>query len=247
MALDGLTDAYDAGRWASRPSGTTPALGISRAEQDAFAARSHQRAAAAQKNGAFAEEIVPVQIPQRKGDPIVFSEDEGIRADTTVESLAKLRPAFAQGRHDHRRHLVADLRRRLRGRGDEQGQGRGARADLAGRDRRARQRRRPGQLAAVAAGQRDQARAGQGRASTVADLDLIEINEAFAAVGIQSIARARASSADIVNVNGGAIALGHPIGMSGARLVLTWRWSCAAAAAAPARPRCAAAAARATR
>ncbi len=221
MALDGLTDAYDqvldgrVDRAAQRPS-----CGITREEQDAFGAASHQRAAAAQKNGVFAEEIAPVEIPQRKGDPIVVSEDEGIRPDTTVESARQAAPGVQQGRHDHRRHLLADLRRRLRGRGDEQGEGRGAGPDLAGRDRRARQRGRPGQLAA-----RQPANAikhALGKAGlAVADLDLIEINEAFAAVGIAVDPRARASTRTIVNVNGGAIALGHPIGMSGARLVLT--------------------------
>ena len=185
-----------------------------------------------------------MSIPQRKGDPVVISEDEGIRPDTTAESLGKLRPAFTPGRHDHRRQFVADLRRRRRRRGDEQGQGQRAGPDLAGRDRCARQRGRSGQLAALAAVQRHQP-ALRKAGLTVADLDLIEINEAFAQVGIQST-RDLGVSPEIVNVNGGAIALGHPIGMSGARLVLTLALELSAAVAAPARPPCAAVAARAT-
>ena len=148
--LDGRVD-----RAAQRPRTASPASSRTRS-----APRSHQKAAAAQKNGVFAEEITPVEIPQRKGEPLLVLEDEGIRPETTAESLGKLRAAFAQGRHDHRRYLVADLRRRRRGRRDEQGEGRGAGPDLARRDRRARQRRRPGQLAARPAGQRDRARAG---------------------------------------------------------------------------------------
>src|SRR5688572_29225238 len=94
MAFDGLTDAYDGVSMGASTDRYTARLGIGREEQDAYGARSHQLAAAAQKNGAFAEEIVPVQIPQRRGEPIIVDEDEGVRADTTAEVLAKLRPAF---------------------------------------------------------------------------------------------------------------------------------------------------------
>ena len=109
------------------------------------------------------------RIPQRKGDPVEFREDEGIRADTTAESLARLRPAFAKDGTITAGTLVADLRRRLRGRGDVPGEGRGARRSGPGRDRRARRGRRPGQLAAVPAGQRDPQGAATGRGSTVDD------------------------------------------------------------------------------
>ncbi len=96
MAYDGLTDAFDKIPMGESTERYNAKLGIGRAEQDEFSARSHQRAAEAQKNGLFDEEIVPVEIPQRKGDPVVFATDEGIRADTTAESLGKLRPAFAK-------------------------------------------------------------------------------------------------------------------------------------------------------
>ena len=118
MAHDGLTDAFDHIPMGESTDRHNVRLGLTRAEQDEFAARSHQRAAAAQKNGLFDEEIAPVQIPQRRGEPIELREDEGIRGNTTVEVLSKLRPAFTRGRHDHRRQLLADLRRGLRGRGD---------------------------------------------------------------------------------------------------------------------------------
>src|SRR5262249_10910231 len=97
MAWDGLTDAYDGISMGESTDRHSAKRSIAREDQDAFGARSHQLAAAAQKNGAFAEEIAPVSIPQRKGDPIVVSEDEGVRPDTTVEVLAKLRPAFGAG------------------------------------------------------------------------------------------------------------------------------------------------------
>ena len=95
MALDGLTDAFDHVSMGESTEQHNARLGISREEQDEFAARSHQRAAAAIKNGLLADEIVPVPVPQRRGDPVIFDTDEGVRADTTAESLARLRPAFA--------------------------------------------------------------------------------------------------------------------------------------------------------
>src|SRR5262245_1481590 len=94
MAFDGLTDAYEHVSMGESTDRHSAKLGITRAEQDAFGARSHALAAAAQKNGNFAEEIAPVSVPQRTGEPLVISEDEGVRPDTTVEALAKLRPAF---------------------------------------------------------------------------------------------------------------------------------------------------------
>ena len=195
-------------------------LGITREDQDAFSARSHQRAAEAAKNGVFDDEIVPVEIPQRKGDPVVFSDDEGIRADTTAETAGQAAPGVRQGRHDHGRLVVADLRRRRRRRRDEQGQGRGARADLAGRDRRARRRRRPGRHPAVPAGQRDHGtrlRQGGHRRPPTSTWSRSTRRSPRSA---SSRCATSAWTDDKVNVNGGAIALGHPIGMSGARLAL---------------------------
>jgi len=194
-------------------------LGISREEQDAFAAASHQRAAAAQKNGAFAEEITPVTIPQRKGDAIVITEDEGVRGDTSVEVLARLRPAFAAdgtitaGTSSPISDGACAVVVMSKSKAEELGLSWlaeiGAHGNVAGPDN---------SLHSQPANAILQALKKQGL--TVADLDLIEINEAFASVGIQST-KDLGVSPDIVNVNGGAIALGHPIGMSGARLVLT--------------------------
>src|SRR5439155_3691777 len=96
MALDGLTDAYDCCSMGESTENYNKQRGITREEQDAFGAASHQRAAAAQKTGVFAEEIVPVEIPQRRGEPLVVADDEQIRPETTVESLATLRPAFSK-------------------------------------------------------------------------------------------------------------------------------------------------------
>jgi acetyl-CoA C-acetyltransferase len=219
MAYDGLTDA-----WLEVPMGESTdrgnvARGITRAEQDAFGARSHQLAAAAQKNGAFADEIAPVPIPQRKGEPLVITEDEGVRPDTTVESLAKLRPAFlpdgtitagtSSPISDGACAVVVMRKEKAEELGLTWLAEIGAHGNVAGPD---------SSLHAQPANAIKQAAAKQGIA--VSDLDLIEINEAFAAVGVHSTKELGVDPA-IVNVNGGAIALGHPIGMSGARLVLT--------------------------
>jgi acetyl-CoA C-acetyltransferase len=219
MALDGLTDAYDAVSMGESTERHVAKLGISRADQDAFGAASHQRAAAAQKNGHFAEEIVPVEIPQRKGDPLVVTDDEQIRPETTVESLAKLRPAFsADGTitagtsspiSDGACAVVVMSRARAEELGLDWLAEIGAHGNVAGPDN---------SLHSQPANAIKQALGKAGL--TVADLDLVEINEAFAAVGVQS-SRDLGLRPDVVNVNGGAIALGHPIGMSGARLALT--------------------------
>ncbi|GAB3814597.1 acetyl-CoA C-acetyltransferase [Micromonospora zhanjiangensis] len=219
MALDGLTDAWDQDAMGASTERHNTRYGISRADQDAFAAASHQRAAAAQKNGAFGEEIVPVSIPQRKGDPVVITEDEGIRPDTTAESLAKLRPAFAKDGtitaassspiSDGACAVVVMSKAKATELGLTWLAEIGAHGNVAGPDN---------SLHAQPANAIAHALRKDGL--TVADLDLIEINEAFAQVGIQST-RELGVDPGIVNVNGGAIALGHPIGMSGARLVLT--------------------------
>ena len=191
---------------------------FTREEQDAFDARSHQRAAAAQKNGVFDDEIVPVEIAQRKGDPVVVAADEGVRADTTTESLARLRPAFSPegtitaGTASQISDGAAAVVVMSKAKAEELGLS--WIAEIVGH----------GQVSGPDSTLQEQpanaiAKALDKTGLQAADLDLVEINEAFAAVGLAS-ARALGVSEDIVNVNGGAIALGHPIGMSGARIVL---------------------------
>ncbi|GAA2521921.1 acetyl-CoA C-acetyltransferase [Pilimelia columellifera] len=219
MALDGLTDAYDGISMGESTERAGAKLGLTRQEQDAFAATSHQRAAAAQKNGAFAEEIVPLSIPQRRGEPVVVAEDEGIRPDTTVESLGKLRPAFAKDGAitAGTSSPISDGACAVVVMSKEKAQELGltvlaeivAHGNVAGPDNSL--HAQPANAIKHALSKTD---------LTVDDLELIEINEAFAAVGIQSTKELGVDPAK-VNVNGGAIALGHPIGMSGARLALT--------------------------
>ena len=219
MAYDGLTDIFEHIPMGESTDNVNKKLGLQRAEQDEFSARSHQRAAAAQKNGIFDEEITPVSIPQRKGDPIEFREDEGIRGDTTVESLSKLRPAFTQdgtitaGSSSQISDGAAAVIVMSKAKAEELGLSWiaeiGAHGNVAGPDNSLQSQ--------PANAIKDALRKEN---LQVADLDLIEINEAFAAVGVQSM-RDLGVDEKIVNVNGGAIALGHPIGMSGARLALT--------------------------
>jgi acetyl-CoA C-acetyltransferase len=219
MAYDGLTDAYENISMGESTDRHNAKRAVGRAEQDAFGARSHQLAAAAQKNGNFAAEITPVSIPQRKGEPLVIAEDEGVRPDTTAETLAKLRPAFgADGTitagtsspiSDGACAVVVMSRAKAEELGLTWLAEIVAHGNVAGPDNSLHSQ--PANAIMSALGK-------CGR--TVADLDLIEINEAFASVGIEST-KELGVDPDIVNVNGGAIALGHPIGMSGARLVLT--------------------------
>src|SRR6266545_1653674 len=216
--LDGMADAFDKIPMGESTERYNAKLGIGRAEQDEFSARSHQRAAEAQKNGLFDEEIVPVEIPQRKGDPVVFSTDEGIRADTTAESLGKLRPAFAKegtitaGSSSQISDGACAVVVMSKAKAEELGLSWlaeiGAHGNVAGPDN---------SLQSQPSNAINQALAKEG--IEVSDLDLVEINEAFASVGIQSM-KDLGLDADKVNVNGGAIALGHPIGVSGARIVL---------------------------
>ena len=218
MARDGLTDAFDQSPMGELTDRHNTRLGIGRAEQDEFAARSHQRAAAAAKDGLLASEIVGVPVPQRRGEPVIFDADEGIRPETTAEALSGLRPAFtpdgtitaasasqisdgacavvlmsAEAAAAHGAPVLATV---------------GAHGAVAGPDTSL-------QSQPSAAIQRALAKDGR----SPADLDLVEINEAFAAVAIQSM-RELGIGPDLVNVNGGAIALGHPIGASGARITL---------------------------
>jgi acetyl-CoA C-acetyltransferase len=219
MAYDGLFCAFDqVAMGAGTESYNQRYDYLTREAQDAFSARSHQRAAEAQKNGIFDDEIAPVEIPQRKGDPIVFGTDEGIRADTTADSLGKLRPAFSKdgtitaGSASQISDGAAAVVVMSKAKAEELGltwlAEIGAHGVVAGPD---------ASLHEQPANAINAALAREGLAVT--DLDLVEINEAFAAVGIVSTHKLGVSE-DIVNVNGGAIALGHPVGMSGARLVL---------------------------
>ncbi|MGO4750366.1 acetyl-CoA C-acetyltransferase [Streptomyces sp. 2MCAF27] len=219
MAYDGLTDSFEGIAMGESTEKHNTRLGILRPEQDEIAALSHQRAAAAQKNGAFDAEITPVEIPQRKGEPVIFDKDEGIRPETTVESLARLRPAFTKDGtitagtssqiSDGAAAVVVMSKEKAEALGLEWIAEIGAHGNVAGPDNSLQSQ--PSNAIAHAL-----RKEGIG----VRDLDLIEINEAFAAVAVQSMNDLGVSS-EKVNVNGGAIALGHPIGMSGARIVLS--------------------------
>jgi acetyl-CoA C-acetyltransferase len=219
MAKDGLWDAFtDQAMGGLTEAANDGDRTFSREQQDAFSARSHQLAARAWKDGLFDDEVVSIDIPQRKGDPISFREDEGIRADTTVESLARLRPAFrtdgtitagsASQISDGAAAVVVMSRAKAESLGLSWLAEIGAHSVVAGPDSTLQSQ--PANAIATAC-------AKEGIEPT--SLDLIEINEAFAAVGLASTAELGVDP-DIVNVNGGAIALGHPIGMSGARLAL---------------------------
>jgi acetyl-CoA C-acetyltransferase len=219
MAYDALHDQVtDQAMGALTESCNTAGASLTREEQDAFAARSHQRAAEAWKNGVFDDEVVPVEIPQRKGDPVVVSQDEGVRGDTTTESLSRLRPAF-----DKQGTITAGSASQIsdgacavvvmsKAKAEELGLSWiaeiGAHGQVAGPDSTLQMQ--PANAIVKAA---------EKQGIAVSELDLVELNEAFAAVGIVS-ARELGIDEDRVNVNGGAIALGHPVGMSGARIVL---------------------------
>ncbi|ASR02708.1 acetyl-CoA C-acetyltransferase [Gordonia rubripertincta] len=218
MAFDGLHDAFTDQPMGALTEQGNDKDGFTREQQDEFAARSHQLAAAAWKNGVFDDEVVPVSIPQRKGDPIQFTEDEGIRANTTAESLSGLRPAFRKdgtitaGNSSQISDGAAAVVVMSKAKAEELGvtwlAEIGAHGVVAGPD---------SSLQAQPANAIAKACAREGIAP--ADLDLIEINEAFAAVGLAS-AQQLGVDEDKINVNGGAIAVGHPIGTSGARITL---------------------------
>lgn len=216
---DGLWCAFDACLMGSSTERYT-AGGISREEQDAFAAQSHERAAAAIKDGRLADEIIAVSIPQRKGEPILVETDEGVRPGTTTDSLGSLRPAFdpagtvtagnASQLSDGASAVIVMSKRAAEQRGITPLGEVLSYGMVAGPD-----------SASLLLQPSNAIRAALARAGlTLGDIDLFEINEAFAAVGIASVADLGIDDA-IVNVNGGAIALGHPIGMSGNRLALT--------------------------
>jgi acetyl-CoA C-acetyltransferase len=218
MAYDGLFCAFDQVAMGESTETYNKKLGISRAEQDEFSARSHERAAAAMKGGRFDEELVPVPIPQRKGEPLLFTEDEGVRPGTTVESLAALRPAFAADGtitagsasqiSDGACAVVVMSRAAAERFGATPIAEIGAHGVVAGPD------------ASLQAQPSNAIKKALSRAGlSVSDLSLVEINEAFASVGIWST-KELGVDPEIVNVDGGAISLGHPIGMSGARIAL---------------------------
>ena len=218
MAYDGLTDAYD---WVSMGTSTerlNEKYEVTREAQDAVAARSHQRAAAATEQGLFDAEIIPVEIPQRRGEPVVVTTDEGVRPDTTVETLARLRPAFAEdgtitaGNSSQISDGASAVVLTTRAHADENEWPVlavvGASGQVAGPDN---------SLHAQPA--RAIERACEKQGISPADLDIVEINEAFGAVVARSQAELGLSD-DVVNIHGGGIALGHPIGASGNRLVV---------------------------
>lgn len=218
MAFDGLTDAYDRESMGASTERLNERFEVTRAEQDAVAARSHQRAAAAQEAGIFAGEIVPVEVPQRRGEPVIVTADEGVRPDTTVESLGALRPAFLSdgsitaGNSSQISDGAAAVVVTSRSHADENGWTIlaviGAAGQVAGPDN---------SLHAQPARAIEQALHRQGL--SVSELDVVEINEAFGAVVARS-QRELGLSDDVLNVHGGGIAIGHPIGASGCRLVV---------------------------
>ncbi|KQR98950.1 acetyl-CoA acetyltransferase [Williamsia sp. Leaf354] len=218
MAFDGLFDPFTDQPMGALTEQENDRVTYTREQQDEFAARSHQRAATAWKNGLFADEVVPVSIPQRKGDPIEFAEDEGIRADTTADSLGRLKPAFrkdgtitagnASQISDGAAAVVVMSKEKATELGLEWLAEIGPHGVVAGPDSTL--QAQPANAIAKAC-----ARAG----ISPTDLDLIEINEAFSAVGLASTDQLGVDP-EIVNVNGGAIAIGHPIGISGARITL---------------------------
>ncbi|MGW9626875.1 acetyl-CoA C-acetyltransferase [Microbacterium sp. NPDC055521] len=218
MAHDGLTDAYDRESMGASTERHNPRFEMTREIQDTVAALSHQRAAAAQAEGVFDAEIVEVSVPQRKGAPVTLTKDEGVRADTTVESLAGLRPAFAEGGtitagnasqiSDGAAAVIVTTRENADTQGWPVLAVIGANGQTAGPDN---------SLQAQPARAIERALEKQGISAD--QLDIVEINEAFGAVVARSQQELGLSS-EIVNVHGGGIAVGHPIGASGARLVV---------------------------
>jgi len=218
MAFDGLTDAYDKESMGASTERHNARYDLTRDAQDQVAALSHQHAAAAQAAGVFDDEIVPVAVPQRRGEPVLVTADEGIRPDTTVESLAGLRAAFADGGSitagnssqisDGASAVVVTTRGTAEAKGWPVLVTVGASGQTAGPDN---------SLQAQPARAIERACEKQGIAP--ADLDVVEINEAFGAVVARSQVELGLSS-DVVNIHGGGIAIGHPIGASGTRLVV---------------------------
>ena len=218
LAYDGLHDVFTDQPMGALTEQRNDEDKFTRAEQDEFAAESHRKAAAAWKDGVFADEVVPVKIPQRKGDPLEFTEDEGIRANTTAESLGGLKPAFRSGGtitagsssqiSDGAAAVVVMSKAKAQELGLDWLCEIGAHGVVAGPD---------STLQSQPANAIKKAIAREG--ISIDQLDVVEINEAFAAVSLAST-RELGLNPDVVNVHGGAIAVGHPIGMSGARITL---------------------------
>jgi acetyl-CoA C-acetyltransferase len=220
MQHDGLFCAFDQVAMGAGTERYAASAGIAREPQDDLAAKSHERASAAIKEGRFADEIVAVEVPQRRGDPLVVDTDEGVRPGTTVESLAALRPAFdkagnitagnASQLSDGAAAVIVTSKASAQRLGATEPLGEiVGYGQVAGPD--------PSLLTQPS---RAIASALESAGKTVKAIDLFEINEAFAAVGVASMQDLGITD-DVVNVNGGAIALGHPIGMSGTRIALT--------------------------
>ena len=219
MIHDGLWSTFTQQHMGESSDEVNAELGISREDQDAWSARSHRRAAAAWESGALAEEVVPVEIPRRSGDPAVVGRDEGIRADSTVEALANLKPAFKDGGtitagnasqiSDGAAAVVVTSRAKAEKLGLE------PIAEIVAHGMSAERFSYLHTVPAIAL-----QNALKKADLDVHDLGLLEVNEAFAAVSL-NVARILGFDEELVNVNGGAVALGHPIGASGARIVLT--------------------------
>src|SRR5438309_6932828 len=219
MQYDGLFCAFDMCAMGTGTEKYTKAKSIDRNRQDELAAQSHERAAAAAKDGRFDDEIVPVSIPQRKGDPILFETDEGVRPGTTTDTLGKLKPAFeadgtitagnASQISDGGSAVVIMSKAKASERGVTPLAELISYGQVAGPDPSLLHQPSRAIKAALAKINKD-----------VKDVDLFELNEAFAAVGLASMDDLGIGD-EVTNVNGGPIALGHPIGMSGTRLALT--------------------------
>jgi acetyl-CoA C-acetyltransferase len=219
MMYDGLFCAFDCVAMGAGTEKYAASAGVAREAQDDLAAKSHERAAAAIKDGRFADEIVPVEVPQRKGDPVVVDTDEGVRPGTTAEALGNLRPAF-----DKSGNITA-------GNASQISDG-GAAVIVTSKAVAERLAVEPlgeilgyGQVAGpdpslLTQPSRAITAAVESAGKSLTDVSLFEINEAFAAVGLTSMADLGITD-DVVNVKGGAIALGHPVGMSGTRVALT--------------------------
>jgi acetyl-CoA C-acetyltransferase len=217
-AHDGLRDAYDGSSMGVTTDDANPGFEVTRQQQDAVAHRSHIRAGAAQKSGIFAEEIVPVTVPVRRGGSLVVDSDEGVRPDSTMASLAGLRPAFTEHGSitagnsspisDGASAVVVTTRERAVRENWTIMAVVGHSGQVAGSDNTLHEQ--PADALALAC---------QKQGITPADLDLVEINEAFGGVVVQSQRRLGLSD-DVVNIHGGGIALGHPLGASGNRLVV---------------------------
>jgi acetyl-CoA C-acetyltransferase len=219
MMYDGLFCAFDQVAMGAGTEKYAASAGLAREPQDELAAKSHERAAAAIKEGRMADEIVPVEVPQRRGDPVVVDTDEGVRPGTTVETLSGLRPAFdkagnitagnaSQISDGAAAVIVASKAAADRLGAEPLGEVAGY-GQVAGPDPSLLTQPSRAILAAL-----------EGAGKKVGDVDLFELNEAFAAVGLASMQDLGITD-EVVNVNGGAIALGHPVGMSGTRVALT--------------------------